>query len=109
MAHLGQISRPKDIVGRRPGPVVRQHGAGNVLFEKNRIPEIASRRCYDPGREMIGKILEAIAEPQRGDLPPVWIEEIVGIKVDELTDQPAKGGFGEGVDLLDEPTSDRLV
>jgi hypothetical protein len=98
-----------------------------VVFEKNRIPEIASRRCNDPGGEMIGKILrrsvypmekrspdclglllvqplkhhpdlEAIAEPQRGDLPPVWIEEIVGIKVDELTDQPAKGGVGEGVD-----------
>ncbi len=42
--------------------------------------------------------LEAIAEPQRNDLPPVWIEEIVGIEVDELTDQPAKGGVGKGVD-----------
>src|SRR5271154_1099712 len=42
--------------------------------------------------------LEAIAEPQVDDLPPVWIEEIVGIEVDELTDQPAKGGIGKGVD-----------
>ncbi len=42
--------------------------------------------------------LEAIAEPQVDDLPPVWIEEIVGIEVDELTDQPAKGGVGKGVD-----------
>src|SRR5437868_10280838 len=42
--------------------------------------------------------LEAIAEPQRDDLPPMSIDEIVGIEVDELTDQPAKGGVGKGVD-----------
>src|SRR4029077_21229284 len=111
MAPLGQISRPEDIVARRSGPVIRQHAAGKVLFEKNRVPKIASRRCNDPGRELIGKILrrpvdpmkkrlpdrlgllpvepleyhpdlETIAEPQRDDLPPVRIEEIVGIEVD---------------------------
>jgi hypothetical protein len=42
--------------------------------------------------------LEAIAEPQGDDFPPVWIEEIVGIEVDEPADQPAKGGVGKGVD-----------
>src|SRR5271168_4849199 len=42
--------------------------------------------------------LEAIAEPQVDDLSPAWIEEIVGIELDELTDQPAKGGVGKSVD-----------